>query len=97
MKTWCTAFWLKVLLLNAQLFHTKLICQKLMLKQIEWGAQNGPITKNEDLPRTTYFFKNLVLVQEPLINSRFNVPISKMRIFIRFVSALVLFDRVFFL
>ena len=25
-----------------QHFHTKLLCQKLMLRQIEWGVQNGP-------------------------------------------------------
>ena len=27
-----------------------------MLRQIEWGAQNGPITKNGVLPGTTLFF-----------------------------------------
>ena len=34
---------------------TKLLCQK----QIEWGVQNGPITKNGVLPETSSFF-NLV-------------------------------------
>ena len=37
-------------------FHTILICQKPMLRQIEWGVQNGPITKNGNLPLTTLFF-----------------------------------------
>ena len=31
--------------------------QKLMLRQIEWGVQNGPIKKNEVWPVTTLFFK----------------------------------------
>ena len=26
-----------------------------MLRQIEWGVQNGPITKNRVLPATTLF------------------------------------------
>ena len=28
-----------------------------MLRQIEWGVQNGPITKNEVLPVTTFLFQ----------------------------------------
>ena len=28
-----------------------------MLKQIEWGVQNGPITKNGVLPVTTLSFR----------------------------------------
>ena len=30
--------------------------QKRMLRQIEWGVQNRPITKNGRLPPTTSFF-----------------------------------------
>ena len=37
-------------------FHTKLHFQKPMLRQIEWTAQNGPITKSGVLPLTTLFF-----------------------------------------
>ena len=37
----------------------KLLCQKAMSKQIEWGVQNRPITKNDVLPVTTLFFENL--------------------------------------
>ena len=37
-------------------FHTKLLCQKPMLRQIEWGIRNGPITKNGALPVTNLFF-----------------------------------------
>ena len=29
---------------------------------IEWGAQNGPITKNVVLPGSTLFFENFVSV-----------------------------------
>ena len=43
----------KVPLLKSQNFHAKLTCQNLMLRQVEWGAQNGPIAKNADFPRTT--------------------------------------------
>ena len=33
-----------------------------MLRQIEWGVQNRPITKNQLLPLTTSFFENLIRV-----------------------------------
>ena len=33
-----------------------------MLRQIEWGGQNGPITKNGVLPVTILFFWNFVSV-----------------------------------
>ena len=42
--------------MKAQLFHTKLYCQKLMLSQIEWEAENGPITKNGFLTLTALSF-----------------------------------------
>ena len=37
-------------------FHTKLPCQKQMLRQTELWVQNGPITNNRVLPVTTLFF-----------------------------------------
>ena len=37
-------------------FHSKLICEKLMLREIEWQLQNGPFTKCGVLPVTTVFF-----------------------------------------
>ena len=39
-----------------QLFHTKLLCQKPMLRKIEWGVQNRLITKNGVLLVTTLLF-----------------------------------------
>ena len=36
-------------------FHSKLLCQKPMFRQIEWQLQNGPITKSWVLPVTTSF------------------------------------------
>ena len=33
-----------------------------MLRQIEWGVQNGPVTKNAVLPGAPYFFENFVSV-----------------------------------
>ena len=47
---------------TTQHFHTELLCQKPILTQIEWGVQNGPITKNRVLPVTTFFFENFVSV-----------------------------------
>ena len=49
-----------------------------MLRQIEWGVRNGPITKNEVLPVTTFLFENFASVQDLLIMSLFDVPITQM-------------------
>ena len=38
------------------IFHTKLSCQKPVSRQVEWGVQNGPITKNGVLTLTIWFF-----------------------------------------
>ena len=46
----------KALRLKTHHFHSKLLCQKPMLRQIEWRLQNGPITKSGVLPVTTLFF-----------------------------------------
>ena len=37
-------------------FHTKLSCQKSILRQMPWWVQKGPITKNEVLLVTTLNF-----------------------------------------
>ena len=42
--------------MKVQHCHTKLSCQKPILRQFEWGAQNGPIAKNGFLPLTISFF-----------------------------------------
>ena len=44
-------------LLKTQYFHKKLPCQKPILRQIDWGVQNGRTTKNGVLSLTTLFFK----------------------------------------
>ena len=46
----------KALSLKKHHFHTKLLYEKPMLRQIEWWVQNGPITKNRVLPVTNSFF-----------------------------------------
>ena len=51
-----TKTFLKKLRNKLQPFYTKLPCQKPILRQIEWGVQNGPITKDRFLPLTTSFF-----------------------------------------
>ena len=55
-KNWSIFFQLKVLRLKTKHFHKKLPCQKPMLRQIERGVQNGPITENRVLPITSLFF-----------------------------------------
>ena len=68
-----------------------------MLTQIEWGVQNGPITNNRALPLTTLFFwiKKKNWVEEPLINSWFNVPVTKVSIFVLFLGSWILFESEF--
>ena len=50
-----TVFEFRVLRLKVQHFHTKLPSQKAVSRQIEWGVQNGPITKNS-FPLITLLF-----------------------------------------
>ena len=60
-KTEVPFFYLKVLRLKMHHLHTKLLCQKQMLRQIECGVQNEPITKKGDSPITTFYFYFLFL------------------------------------
>ena len=48
---------LVVLRLTTQHFYTKLLCQKPMLRQMEWREQNWPVTKTGLLPVTVFFFR----------------------------------------
>ena len=57
--------------------------------------QSGPIIKNRVLPVTTIFFENFVSVEEPLINSSFDVPVAQTPKSVLFVRAGVLFDGAF--
>ena len=41
---------------NVSFPYKTVICQKPMLRQMEWLLQNGRITKNGVLPKTTLFF-----------------------------------------
>ena len=45
------------------------MCQKPMLRQIEWRLQNGPFTKSGVLPITILFFGKFVPVLELLKKS----------------------------
>ena len=49
-----------------QHFHAKLLCQKPILRHIEWGVQNGSITKNGVLPVTIIFWKICFILRTPL-------------------------------
>ena len=48
--------------MKGQHFHTKLSCQKPILRQIEWGVQIGPITKNGLLSFITSSFSKFNLI-----------------------------------
>ena len=49
-------FLVKKIRLKTQHFHTKLSCQKAMLRQIDWEVPNKLITKNGFLPLHALFF-----------------------------------------
>ena len=49
--------------MKTQNFHTNLHCQMPMLRHIEWGVQNEPITKNRVLPLTTLFLQKFYFFQ----------------------------------
>ena len=66
-------------------FYTKLLCEKPMLRQIEWGVQIAPFTKDGVLPVTSSFFR------------KFDVPTTQMSIFILFESVAVLSEGVSYL
>ena len=55
-----------------QHFHTKLPRQKPVLRQIEQRYINGPITKNRDLPVTTFRSSRPEVFLEILQNSQEN-------------------------
>ena len=48
---------MKSLRLKMHHLHTKLPYQRPKLRQIEWWVQNGPISKNGVMLRTTLFFR----------------------------------------
>ena len=67
-KSWGTVFQLKPLRLKTHHFHSKLLCQRPMLRQIEWRLQNGPTTKSGVLPVTTLFLLQNLLQFQNLSN-----------------------------
>ena len=86
---------MKPLILKTHHFHSKLLCHKPMLRQIEWRLQNGPITNNGVLPVTTLFFEKCCFSKELLIKIWFEIPTTQMFKLILFISAVVLFEGVF--
>ena len=59
-----------MVLLKMQGFHTKLTCEKLMIKQTEWGVEK--LTFQIEWSITTNFFivfENLISLYESPINS----------------------------
>ena len=55
-KSWSIIFKLKPLRLKTHHFHSKLLCQKPTLRQLECRLQNGPPTNSGVLAVTTLFF-----------------------------------------
>ena len=55
--------WIEILKLHH--FHSKRLCHKPMLRQVEWWLQNGPIIKSGLVPVTTLFFWEICSL-EPL-------------------------------
>ena len=68
-------------------FHSKLLCQKAMLRQIEWRLQNGPIIKVEFCQQLLYFFGKFISVLAPLKKSYLMYQRPKCPYSIFFVSA----------
>ena len=63
-----------------------------MLRQIDWGVQNGPFTKNGVLSVITLFFTKLCFSLKPRVKSLFDVPSTQMSVFILFESVRDLFE-----
>ena len=59
---------LKALRLKTHHFHSKLLCQKPMLRQIEWQLQNGPITKSGVLSVATLYFLESFFTSNPNVH-----------------------------
>ena len=91
-ENWLTVFRLKVLRLKAQHFHTKLTCKKPMLREIEWGVQNGPIAKNGVLPETILCFWTFWISYE----NWFDIPTTQISVFIYFSYAFEFYLRALF-
>ena len=62
-----------------------------MLRQVEWGVENGSITKNEFCPVTTLFFCKFCF-RLTTSYKKFDVPTTQMSILILFVITGVSFE-----
>ena len=68
-----------------------------MLRKIEWGVQNGPITKNEVLPVTKYFPSSKILLQVRNLRYRLDLMYQPFKCPYSYFSKALEFDfRVFF-
>ena len=68
--------------LKAEHFHTKLPCQKPMLRQIECGVQNGLSQRTGFSLDTTLFLWTFVWVIGLFVKNWFDVPTTQMSLFI---------------
>ena len=82
--------------IETETFPYKTDLSEAILGQVEWGVQNGPITKNRVLPVSTLFYwKFCFSLRTSFTNSSFDVLTTQMSISILFISAGVLFEGVF--
>ena len=78
---------------DTHFFHTKLFCQKPMLKQTEWGVQKKFITKNRVCQLLLYFFWKFCFSLR--ISYKVLIVTTQMPIFILLVSAAISFEGTF--
>ena len=95
-KSWSNVFLVESIKIENALFPYKLPYQKSMLRQIEWWAQNGAITKNEVLPVTTLFFWKFCFSLRTSYRSWFDVRKTQMPTLLLSVSTGVFIFRSFF-
>ena len=74
--------------------HSTLSEANIILRQTEWGVQNGPITKNWVSPVTSLFFRKFCFSLW-ISCKTLNVQITQMSIFILFEIVWVLFEGTF--
>ena len=98
-KSWSNVFQLKVLRLKTY-FDRKLPCQNPVLRQLEWGMQNGPITKNWFLPSKYFLFRKFCFTLKPMSTIFYQIFIflpndrpSKSMMFFISLKKLFLFSR----
>ena len=80
------SFLVKGTLIEIAIFPWKAALPKANERQLKWGVQNGPITKNGVLSFATLFYWKFNLSIITLVNICFKILTTQMFIFIFFLS-----------